>query len=262
MNNLNNTFLDWKELFRPGSFKEFKVLTHFSSNKIFSTKTSWEKLLFLSELAHLTYTKNAKIREEVLSKFNLEEVSYFSHKGAQFMLIINNNRKLPQYICCFRGTDDFFDYKNILTFGHVNWKNKGVVYKGFKKSFDNIEKEIIKISNEIQNQPIWLVGHSLGGVLAVFSSFFFSNPELNVFGIPKIGDEKFNQNVKKNKINNFCMQNDFITKLPMFTNKFKSLESHTIKIIKLNNKTCPTSLYSHAPINYCTNISLNQSLIE
>jgi hypothetical protein len=38
--------------------------------------------------------------------------------------------------------------------------------------------------------------------------------------------------------------------------KFKSLKRRTIPNIKLNNKTCPTRLYAHAPINYCTNISL------
>jgi len=259
MSKLNNTFLDWKELFRPGSFKDFKTFTPFSSDKIFSNNKSWEKTIFLAELSRLTYIKDVKLRKEVLCKFNLEETLYYSSKGAQFMLLLNNNNKLPRYICCFRGTDDFFDYKNILTFGETNWKDKGVVYKGFSKSFDNIEKEIIKISEEVKDLPIWLVGHSLGGVLAVFSSFFFINPELNIFGIPKIGDQKFNHNVEKQKINNFCMQDDFITSLPMFTTKFKSLKSRTIPNIKLNNNTCPTKLYAHSPINYCSNISLTRN---
>jgi len=171
---------------------------------------------------------------------------------------MNNNKKLPRYICCFRGTDDFYDYKNILTFGETNWKDKGTVYRGFSMSFKNIEEEIIKISDNINDQPIWLVGHSLGGVLAVFSSFLFTNPELNIFGIPKIGDKKFNHNVEKQKINNFCIQDDFITSLPMFTSKFKSLECKTIPNIKLNNNTCPSRLYAHAPINYSTNIKLTQ----
>jgi hypothetical protein len=256
MNKLNNTFLDWKELFRLGSFKDFSTFINFSSDKFFSNDVSWEKTLFLSELSRLAYIKNFNLRKKILTKFNLEEKMFFSKKGAQFILLINNNNVSPKYICCFRGTDDFFDYKNILTFGETNWKDKGLIYKGFKKSFDNIEDEIIKISDDIKDHQIWLVGHSLGGVLAVFSSFFFNNPELNIFGIPKIGDETFNQHVENQRINNFCIQDDFITSLPMFSPKFKSLKRRTIPNIKLNNKTCPTRLYAHAPINYCTNISL------
>jgi hypothetical protein len=259
MSKFGSTFLDWKELFIPGSFKEFKIFSPFASNKIFSPNVSWEKTIFLAELSRLAYTKDIALREKILKKFNLEEKLFYSNKGSQFILLVNNNNVSLKYICCFRGTDDFYDYKNILTFGKTTWKDKGIVYKGFKNSFDNIEEEIIKISDEIKNQPIWLVGHSLGGVLAILSSFCFKNPEINVFGIPKIGDETFNLNVKKNKFHNFYIQNDFITSLPMFTNEFTTLDGRIIPNIKLQNKTCPGKLYAHAPINYSLNIKLTQN---
>jgi len=92
--------------------------------------------------------------------------------------------------------------------------------------------------------------------LAVLSSFYFKNPEINVFGLPKIGDEKFVKNVKEQDLYHFCLENDFITPLPLFINKFKPLDCKIIPSKISDNKSCPSKLYAHAPINYSKNIKI------
>jgi len=255
---LHNVFLDWKELFRPGSFDEFENLSNCTFDEINKKPVSWEKTLFLSELCRLSYIHDSSLRKEVLKGFGLEEQLSFSKKGSEFLLLSNNSSNSPVNICCFIGTNDIFDYLNILTFGTVDWNEKGSIYKGFKKSFDNIEDSIREISSSVGNQKIWLVGHSLGGVLAILSSFYFKNPEINVFGLPKIGDEKFVKHVKEQEPYHVCLENDFITGLPLFINKFKPVVCKTIPSKIINNKTCPSKIYSHAPIHYSENIKIMQ----
>lgn len=166
----------------------------------------------------------------------------------------NNNVK----IICFVGTNDIFDYKNIFTYGSVNWNDKAKIYRGFKNSFDNIEKSIKKISSEVKNERIWLIGQSLGGVLAVLASFYFKNLEITVFGVPKIGDENFVNHLKKKEIYHFMLENDFINSLPFNNKKFKVVDSKKIPAKLSNNRTCPAKLYAHAPINYSENIKLSR----
>lgn len=250
-----NFFIDWKELFRPGSFKEFENYSANSIGDVIGTKMSWEKTLLLFELCRLSYMHDVAIRKEILKSVGLNEECYFSNKGAEFFMFKNNDVK----IICFVGTNNVFDYKNIFTYGSVNWNDKGKIYKGFKKSFDNIKDKIEELSSEIKNERVCLIGHSFGGVLAVLSSFYFKNAELNVYGLPKIGDKNFVENVKMQEIYHFDIENDIITKLPLANRNFIALNSKQIPSMKSENRTCPSWLYAHAPINYAENIKLSRN---
>ncbi|MEA3452611.1 MAG: hypothetical protein U9Q83_12020 [Bacteroidota bacterium] len=59
-----NYFLDWKKLFRPGSFKEFKNFSTNSISDIIGTSVSWEKTLLLSELCRLSYIHDDSLRKK------------------------------------------------------------------------------------------------------------------------------------------------------------------------------------------------------
>lgn len=250
-----NIFLDWKELFRPGSFNEFDCLVNFPLNKVFEKTVSWEKALFLSELCRLAYIKNEQLRAQILERFGMIEEFGCAKKGCQLFWLSFTDQSNPLKICCFRGTDDVFDYKHIFTVGKHNCANGGKIYRGFFQSFSDIEQTIKEIGKKYADENVWLVGHSLGGVLALLSSRFFKHFELNVFGIPKVGDFKFNQNFEGKTVNYFHLDGDFIAYLP-FDKDFIPLKYRTIPHVKHKNKTCPTLLYAHAPISYSLNISL------
>ncbi|HOO84663.1 MAG TPA: hypothetical protein PLS94_08875 [Prolixibacteraceae bacterium] len=252
---LGKYFLDWKELFRPGAFKYFDSFVDFQIEKVFENTASNEKALFLSELCRLAYIKDNHLRAEVLNTYGMVEDFSFSRKGCQLYGLSFTDATVQQKIICFRGTDDVFDYKHIFTLGKSKFSKGGEVYRGFYSSFLNIEETIEKLSSQYSNSKVWLVGHSLGGVLALMSACYFKNPELNVFGIPKVGDCRFNENLMEMVINYYHLDGDFIEYLP-FDKSFEKLNCQLIPSVKLNNRSCPTLLYSHAPIAYSLNISL------
>jgi hypothetical protein len=252
---LDKYFLDWKELFRPGAFKFFDSFVDFQIDTVFEEDASPQKALFLSELCRLAYIKDKHLRAEVLNAYGMFEDFSFARKGCQLYGLSFADPSVLQKIICFRGTDDVFDYKHIFTLGKSKFPKGGNVYRGFYKSFMSIKETIEALGSKYSDSKVWLVGHSLGGVLALMSACYFKNPELNVFGIPKTGNSRFNENLKDIEINYYHLSGDFIEYLP-FDKSFEKLNYRLIPSVKLNNCSCPALLYSHSPIAYSLNISL------
>ena len=149
---IKNIFLDWKELFRPGSFKQFDNLSTVTIDKINKKPVSWEKALFLSELCRLSYIHDVELRKKTFNTMGLKEQCYYSNKGAEFIMLTSNSNDYRINICCFVGTNDIYDYKNLFTYGSTNWDNQGKIYRGFKNSFDNIKEKIVEISSSFENE--------------------------------------------------------------------------------------------------------------
>lgn len=96
----------------------------------------------------------------------------------------------------FRGmktnSEREFAFKTELVPLILHGKFLGNVHKGFlqifSKKLKNLKKKLLK-----NNKKVHFIGYSLGGVMAIFSSIYFQflNPTCLLYGVPKIGDEKF-----------------------------------------------------------------------
>ncbi|MBN1952203.1 MAG: lipase family protein [Bacteroidales bacterium] len=245
--------LDWKELFRPGSFREFDLMVDYPVERVYAHQRSREKTLFLMELCRLSYIRDCELRQNVLAKIALKEEQFYSNKGSQFMILQNLADAPVDKIIVFRGTDDIFDYRNIFTFGSTPWPGGGTIYKGFNRSFQAIQGVIREIATDLKDQSVWIIGHSLGGILAVLSSIYFKDTELTIFGMPKLGDRDFYSSLK-NPVSYYHTRRDFIQSMPILIRKFYLPESQIIPAREIKNRTCPSLLYVHAPISYSHNI--------
>lgn len=69
------------------------------------------------------------------------------------------------------------------------------VHAGFLKAFRDGESQIETLLEEAGNLPLFVTGHSLGGAVAVMSTWFFKRDTLAAcytFGAPRVGNHKFN----------------------------------------------------------------------
>lgn len=127
-------------------------------------------------------------------------------------------------ILVFRGTDN---WKNWIT--DFDIKEDEGVHKGFFELFEHIQ-------NQIRNKPNIIIGHSLGGALALLASKEF-DCACYTFACPNIGTKEY-----CNTFNNYIMNTenvyDVITHVP--ANMFKpgsinGLDEWDIDPIKLHS---------------------------
>jgi hypothetical protein len=69
------------------------------------------------------------------------------------------------------------------------------VHAGFLKAFRDAESQMETLLEEAGNLPLFVTGHSLGGAVAVMSTWYFKRDTLAAcytFGAPRVGNHKFN----------------------------------------------------------------------
>ena len=134
----------------------------------------------------------------------------------------------------FRGTeinsrqDRFTDYL-FFPYSPCPLNNKIKVHRGFYNSFKSIELELTNYIFSARPSKIIFTGHSLGGALALLSSYFLSKTLFHTnkfiksvitFGAPKVGNKYFVADYKQQYFYNsiLCVVNnsDIVPQLPLF----------------------------------------------
>jgi hypothetical protein len=106
-----------------------------------------------------------------------------------------------QVYVVFRGTQDKADYIRNALFDSVSGKSIGVpgrVHRGFRDGFADLWSEVSQAATSMgaAENGVWVMGHSLGGVLSVFAAYNFVEAKVPVYGVfgfgsPLPGDKVF-----------------------------------------------------------------------
>ncbi len=108
-------------------------------------------------------------------------------------------RRGDDIVISFCGTKDLQGWRSDAKCKRTNWCGEKV-HRGFATGFDSVSQEIFlavfKMAKGRHEPRIWIVGHSLGGALAILCAMEFWECSRSVagvytFGQPRVGDRKF-----------------------------------------------------------------------
>ena len=101
-------------------------------------------------------------------------------------------------VVCFRGTKQVKDWMTNLDIRAVPVTNPktgailGNMHKGFHDAYMSVHDDISSRLEGLEDLPLYITGHSLGGALAVVGTWFQSSHRLAAcytFGAPRVGDQ-------------------------------------------------------------------------
>ena len=181
------------------------------------------KLFHYGKCAQYAYFDNAKAKYKELGYTSCK---FFDTKGAQAYVASNKN----QITICFRGTepDQFNDIRADLYFFHKQGFHRGFLGE-FKKLQPEIEVELEMLQKR-KKRPIHVVGHSLGGAIAVVAAYFINGvDEVITFGGPRTTGWFKSKSIPV-QVTRVVNNNDIVPKVPFYILGFK----HVGNLIYLN----------------------------
>ncbi|PHR74229.1 MAG: lipase [Arcobacter sp.] len=175
--------------------------------------------------------KNKLISE--LEVLDLKLAETFDKNGTQAMVVSSNKF----YVLAFRGTEttSIADIKADLNAKQTQCETDGKIHRGFKNAFNEVHNDIQNYINEkLQDKPLFITGHSLGGALATVATKKLKHPELAAcytYGSPRVGNEEWMLGIKS-PVYRLVNSADPVTMLPP--------GSDTIDILSLLVKFIPS----------------------
>jgi len=155
---------------------------------------STEQALTMARCAKITYSLKINANK-LLKKINFN-LKYFNKDTPPF-LIAENTRYI---VIAFKGIQKLNDSINILKFFWTETKVKRI-HNGFKNMYDKVHYPIsFHLSQLPKKKPIYLTGHSLGGVLAVIAASRLTGFHIAgcyTFGAPPIGITELDHPIHK-----------------------------------------------------------------
>ncbi len=161
----------------------------------------------------------------ILESLKKEDNDFLSVKGvsknsAQAVLVEHKN-----YLCiAFRGTDEILDWLDNINI-RIEDSSFGRFHKGFRDSVNDVWDVLFERYNElkrINERPLFLTGHSLGGAMASIAAaklidLGLSFNSVYTFGQPRAMDRKtsgaFDKKFKS-VFFRFHNNNDIVTRVP------------------------------------------------
>ncbi len=178
--------------------------------------TLLQRSVFFAEACMIGYLSPAECKSAA-EKLGFSDCKYFDCQGAQACLFSNEDDTVV--IC--RGVEPIVwaDVQGELTSETTLAETVGTVHRGFKQKADQLWPDL-EIALEENKRPLWFAGHSLGGALAricaircLLSPIKSEPEELHSFGSPRIGDEKYVNQVQL-KHYRWVNKNDIVTHVP------------------------------------------------
>lgn len=68
------------------------------------------------------------------------------------------------------------------------------IHPGFRKAYEDVQYQVLELLKQVDDIPLYITGHSLGGALAVCATYFLPKHRLAAcytFGGPRVGDQNF-----------------------------------------------------------------------
>ncbi len=180
-------------------------------------KNKKSSLLKLLDIVGYDHNKEKETLETELSTLKMELIDTFDTSGTQAILVSFKNL----IILAFRGTEatSIKDIKSDAKAKTTACETGGKIHTGFKEAFDHVRFDIEKKLNEgeLQNKPLFITGHSLGGALATVAAKKLTHKgglaACYTFGSPRVGDEEWIGNIKT-PIYRLVNAADCVTMLP------------------------------------------------
>lgn len=208
-------------------FLEHETVPFDYNDSEFNLNNAW----WLSELSFLAYEEGETIGN-ILTSLGLRVQFFNSSRWDGEAYIAYDDDKV---FLVYRGTEPT-NLKDMLTdirVNKVNIDNKDV-HSGFKKHFDDLEKEF-RIGSILSalltgKRKLYITGHSLGAALAVYSAYYYSHTVkvtdmteyiLYTFGAPKVGSKEFTAIFNDVNVYRIVHKNDIVCRMPPpFMGKF------------------------------------------
>lgn len=271
----------WAAISQPGETAPYFAQPYFKQLDISIQQFSLNNAWWLADICRLTYKDKRETRKQILESNGFTNVQEMN-VGRSCGLVcsgkdINNT---PYHIIAFKGTDSIQDWVGNFTLIPEKWRTKGTVHKGFADAYRLLEHYIHIAAEPIDN--IILTGHSLGGALAHMAATTIPPQKIHsiyTFGMPKVGDAQFCDQLRHFPIYNICNSKDLVPKINVMMGKTvlqpvgeyylidnkenlypkdrpgKLHPTETIGQLKLNAFMQPPEFVSdHAPVNYCYHI--------
>lgn len=165
------------------------------------------------------------------------EYPFYTTDNDSFIIDWSNDKT----VFCFAGSNDIKDWFDNFHFAQSDINHKDI-HDGFEQAFMSIFKEYQKyFTRAIQRGlPIYLIGHSKGGALAIIGTYYmltsynFDKTLLNAitFGTPMVGGEKFCNFMQRSEayILEVINLQDVITKCP--PEVFGYMHCGLVKLVK------------------------------
>ena len=127
-------------------------------------------------------------------------VKTFDREDTQAILVKNKKN----LILAFRGTerDSLKDIKTDIKAVTKACETGGKIHSGFHEAYEQVVLDIENAldTEEFENMPLFITGHSLGGALAMIAAKKIThkggNAACYTFGSPRVGDEVWISNIK------------------------------------------------------------------
>jgi triacylglycerol lipase len=140
-----------------------------------------------------------KLRSE-LGILKMQLLATFDSAGTQAILVGFDDF----VVLAFRGTEatSIKDIKADTRAKTIACETRGKIHAGFNEAFNNVRPDVEReLKREgIQDKPLFLTGHSLGGALATIAAKKLSHrgglAACYTFGSPRVGDEQWVENIK------------------------------------------------------------------
>ena len=179
----------------------------------YSDRTAW-LMAKLSNLAYILFEQNEKAKLEVilatasfrlLDIFNGNSTQAYLAQGQYFNVLV------------FRGTEqNTADIKADLNFNVYRTK-KGRLHRGFINAYNEVGDKLAKSVAQLDNKPLYITGHSLGGALASIATSMLATDKIAAcytFGSPRVGNEDFDANLKV-PVYRVVNATDAVTRMPL-----------------------------------------------
>ena len=189
----------------------------------FSMSNAW----WLSELSFLAY-EEGKTVENILKSLGYKVSFFNSARWDGEAYVAYDDEKV---FLVYRGTEptNLKDMLTDISLNKVKTDKEGGVHSGFKKHFDDLEKEF-RIGSMLSallsgKRKLYITGHSLGAALGIYAAYYYSEKipvtkkeeyTLYTFGAPKVGDESFKNKFDDVKVYRMVHKNDVVCRLPPF----------------------------------------------
>lgn len=127
----------------------------------------WRLVLPLARISEATYQETSELKQ-TLNEWGLDKFDDHVH-GTMYACVASNKDAI---VVAFRGTDEIRDWLiNVRVLS--DRVTHGKIHRGFYRSMQAMRPRIEELILEHggKEKPIWIVGHSLGGGLAVAFSY-------------------------------------------------------------------------------------------
>jgi len=160
-------------------------------------KASITRLIDMVGYDHRDEEKKLRSELEILK---MQLLATFDSAGTQAILVGFNDFS----VLAFRGTEatSIKDIKADTRAKTITCETGGKIHAGFNEAFNNVRPDIEReLKKEgVQDKPLFVTGHSLGGALATIAAKKLAHKgglaACYTFGSPRVGDEQWVENIK------------------------------------------------------------------